>query len=350
MRQLFRFVLIMGTAVFLDCSQVDQLKNVALSDINAGCFNAAIDKYEKLIRIENDKPIHFNNLGWAYLKNENLKQADNFLNQALALNPDTRLLSMINVNLRLTRAFQISSDLLTKADYKTALDTLLIITSKYHIKEIGYKYLALCYEGSEQPEPARENWEQIISLYINSDVRNHYYLLARGKMISIAGERILEGDFEDALDIFRLLLTVEKENQALWNSLAFVLFRSEKWKKAIKILEAAETKASSGIVKDSIKTNLFMVTTFLAGDYSLQEKDFESALVEFEKVTTRYEVTDMGLKYLALCYEGLNRHDLANKCWQKIIDMYEGVDFINNYKKTKYENQYYQLAIKKLSK
>lgn len=348
MRHTVGLSILISLAIFFNCSKEQRLKDAALSDVHAGRFDAAIKKYQTILEIDNDSPLNLNNFGWIYLKNDNLEDAKKFLIRALSLTSKPQLRSMIKVNLRLTTAFQNCRDLIEKKQYQSALDTLLAINRAYQTNEMGYKYLALCYEGLEQPKQARANWEEIIEIYVNTDVRNHFYLLAKAKMIDIAHERIHEGDYEDAIDIFHLLLTVEPDSAATLNSLGWVLFRNEEWKKAKKILEKARGKALSKVVEDSIETNHFMVMTFLAGEYSLRKKNFKSALIEFEKVTKRYGLTDMSLKYLGLCYEELEKPDLARQCWQKIIEMYEGLDFKNVYKESEYENKYYELAMEKL--
>ena len=350
MRQTIGLTLIISVTVLISCGRIEGLKDAALSDIQAGRFDAAIEKYRIILQSEHDNLSNLNNLGWIYFKSDSLDRAEKLLKQALSLSTDDQLHSMIDVNLRLTTAFKNCKALLAKGNYQLALDTLLTLTRSYQTNELGNKYLALCYEGLNQPKLARENWEKIVNRYVRSDVRNHYYLLAKDKMMGIGVERIQQGDFADAIEIFRLLLTVEPDSAATLNSLGWALFRNEEWKAAKDILENTHEKATSRVVKDSIETNLFMVTTFLAGEYSLSEEDFQSALTEFQKVTERYERTDMDLKYLALCYEGLEQNELAQQCWQKIIDMYKDIDFQNVYKESEYENKYYELAKERLSK
>ncbi|MBN1348629.1 tetratricopeptide repeat protein [candidate division KSB1 bacterium] len=348
MKQKFLFCLIGIIAAIASCSQVAQLKNDAIDAIMAGRFADAIQTYKAIWQIDKNNPENLNNLGWAYLRNEGLEVAEHTFEKALGLAPREQLDTMIRTNLSLTRDFLKFKALLQNNQCRAALDTLKHVTANFQLKEIAYKYLARCYECLGEPDSARANWEEIVKLYVNSDVRNHYYFLAKEKMLTIASERIDAGDFKDALGIYEMLLSVEKADPALQNSLAWALFRTEEWKEAKRILEKASTIALSKAVEDSIETNLFMVMTFLSGEYSLREKDYEAALVEFEKVTARYASTDIGLKYLALCYEGAGKKDKARMCWQRILKMYQNMDFYNSYKDEKYVNEYVMLANKKL--
>ena len=350
MNHRFSLSIILCIALVVSCGYENRLQNDALERIHEGQFTVAIEHYIELVAKDGDNPVLLNNLGWSYFKNNKLKQAVIHFNQALALPASDNFRSRVRLNLNMTRAFQHSHELMLQKSFQAALDTLNRIADSFQTKEIGNEYIALCHEGLGESVKAREYWEKTIDYYVDSAVRNHFYYLAKEKMIGIANNRIACGDLNDALAIFQLLLSVEPDNPALKNYMAWAMFRNEEWRKAEKLLGHALEITKSKAIRDSIETNLFMVTTFLAGDYSLDRKEYNAALTEFEKVTKRYKPTDMSLKYLALCYEGQKRTDLAYQCWKQIIDMYENQEFLNEYSGEPYENKYYNLAVQKLDK
>ena len=153
------------------------------------------------------------------------------------------------------------------------------------------------------------------------------------------------GNIEDitlrAIRILKEILTIEKENPHYLNNLGWALFRNENFDEAMVVLEKAKAKCKSKILIDSIKTNLFMVSTFQKGKELLQGKNYDVAVIEFEKVTSKYNTKELELKYFALCCEGMGKYDEANEKWEKIVDMNEGSET---------PNKFYLLATEKLSK
>ncbi|GAG10929.1 unnamed protein product, partial [marine sediment metagenome] len=135
--------------------------------------------------------------------------------------------------------------------------------------------------------------------------------------------------------------TIEKENPHFLNNLGWTLFRNENFDEAMDVLGKAKAKCKSKILMDSIKINLFMVSTFQKGKELLQEKNYDEAMIEFEKVTTEYNIKELELKYFALCCEGMGKYDEANEKWEKIVEMHEGSET---------PNKFYLLATEKLSK
>ena len=46
--------------------------------------------------------------------------------------------------------------------------------------------------------------------------------------------------------------------------------------------------------------------------------NYKKAITEFEKVSAEYDTNEMEKKYLALCYEGMGKTDLAKDLWTEI--------------------------------
>jgi tetratricopeptide (TPR) repeat protein len=182
-------------------------------------------------------------------------------------------------------------------------------------------------------------WQKIVSLYAGSPIRNHFYLLAREKLNQHANQTILAGNYPEAIRVFALISDVEKKSASQLNYLAYASFRNDELLAAQRQLEKAKNLTQIKSERDSIETNLFMVTTFLAGEYSLRQENFQEALIEFQKVTKRYPETDIGLYYQGLCFDGLRDKKTADEIWQRIAYMHEGKIF---------KNKYYLSAISKL--
>lgn len=153
-------------------------------------------------------------------------------------------------------------------------------------------------------------------------------------------QEIESGNYEEAIRILKEILTIEKENPRYLNNLGWALFRNEDFDEAKVVLEKAKAKCKSKVLRDSIKINLDMVSTFQRGKKLLQEKKYDEAVIEFEKVTSKYNTKELELKYFALCYEGMGKYEEANEKWEKIVDMHEGSET---------PNKFYLLATEKLS-
>jgi tetratricopeptide (TPR) repeat protein len=148
------------------------------------------------------------------------------------------------------------------------------------------------------------------------------------------------GNYEEAIKLLKEILTIDKGNPRYLNNLGWTLFRNDNFDEALVTLQKAKASCKSKSLMRTIKTNLFMVSTFQKGKELLHEKNYNEAVTEFEKVTSRYNTKELELKYLALCYEGMGKHDEANERWEKIVEMYEN---------TETPNKFYLLATEKLS-
>ncbi|NIM16847.1 MAG: tetratricopeptide repeat protein [Candidatus Aminicenantes bacterium] len=148
------------------------------------------------------------------------------------------------------------------------------------------------------------------------------------------------GNYEEAIKLLKKILTIDKENPRYLNNLGWTLFRNDNFDEAMVTLQKAKTTCKSKTLMKAIETNLFMVSTFQKGKELIQEKKYDEAVTEFEKVTSKYNTKELELKYLALCYEGMGKYDEANERWEKIVEMYEG---------TETPNKFYLLATEKLS-
>lgn len=148
------------------------------------------------------------------------------------------------------------------------------------------------------------------------------------------------GNYEEAIKLLKEILTIDEGNSRYLNNLGWTLFRNDNFDEAMVALQKAKAACKSKSLMSAIETNLFMVSTFRKGKELLQEKNYDEAVTEFEKVTSKYNTKELELKYLALCFEGMGKHDEANERWGKIVEMYEG---------TENPNKFYLLATEKLS-
>jgi|GEM_PF-1671282 len=335
----YNIIIILLFCLSLVCSNIGSKLNQAMELTKNGDFDAAVAIYREVVSIEADNALILNNYGWTLFKADSLDQAKMILEAALQANPGRQIKSFIENNQVMVQKFLTGQKLLKSGNPKEAMLEFKEITDKNKVKDIGYKYLALGYEALEKWDEAKHNWEEIITLYENSSVRNHFYQLARKKMDDYAQAAIKIGNYEEAIRIYRIITTVEKNLAGSFNTLGYFLFLNDDLKEAKEVLEKAQKLDRAHVIQDSIETNLFMVTTFLAGEYSLRKENYQSALNEFLKVTERYPETDVGLKYLALSYEGLDEKKKADELLQRIAYLHEG----NSYK-----NKYYHFAIAKL--
>jgi tetratricopeptide (TPR) repeat protein len=323
----------------LSCSQIEQKLNLAITQAQRGDFEKSIGNYQEIINLKPDDPFILNNYGWTLFKSDSLKTAKTILSKSLSITRSSLLKKTIETNLLMVNAFLDAQKKYEQHKIEDALIKFQMITKQFNLKDLGYKYLALSYDAMNQRENAKIYWQKIISLYASSPIRNHFYLLAQKKLNSMSDEAIKAGNYPEAIQIFRLISDVEKKSALQLNYLAYAYFRNDELLVAQRHLEKAKKLAHTKSERDSIETNLFIVTTFLAGEYSLRQDNFREALTEFLKVTERYPETDIGLYYLGLCYEGLKDKKTTDGIWQRIAYLHEGKSF---------KNKYYFVSISKL--
>lgn len=334
------FVLVILLLLTLNsCWNANSQLNKAMIFAQQGKFEAAFGLYQQLLRTNAEDPILLNNYGWTLFKADSLEQAEKTLRTAVDLAQNSQQKKMIETNLFMVDNFLSGKWHLKHNNIQEAIRFFQQVTNEYDVKEIGFQYLALCYEALGDFHSAKRNWEKIVAFNAASASRNQYYRLARKKLDSLARKSIESGNYKEAIRIYQQIVAVERDGARGYNNLGWALFLNDELKEAKEILERAKTLAHQKSMQDSINTHLFMVTTFLAGEYSLRQGDYEAALTEFEKVTKRYPETDVGLKYVALCYEGLDEKKKAEQIWQHLAYLYEG---------NAYHNKYYELAISKL--
>lgn len=321
------------------CSKFNGQLGKAIENAQSGNFRDALAIYSVLLDKNGEIPLVLNNYGWTLFKTDSLEKAKTVLMKAETLAQSGQLKKLIQTNLSMVRPFLIGKRLLEHGSAADAMPYFHQVTDSFQVHEIGFQYLALCHEALGNEEEAKANWEKIVEIYDNSKVRNHYYLLARKKLRQLGSQAIENGNYVEAIRIFEIIKNAEKDSACSLNYLGWALFRNDELNDAQEVLENAKILAVSKVVQDTIETNLFMVTTFLAGEYSLRKKNYESAIKEFEKVTLRYPESDIGLKYLALCYEGLGDKKTADELWQRVAILNEGHE---------YKNKYYQIAMQKL--
>ena len=153
-------------------------------------------------------------------------------------------------------------------------------------------------------------------------------------------EEVSQGNYDEAIKTWNKILSIKKDKPLYLNNLGWVLFRNDNLEEAKTTLEKAKLKCNNKRLMNSININLFMVTAFIKGKKFLQEKNYEKAITEFEKVSAEYDTNEMEKKYLALCYEGMGKTDLAKDLWTEIIESYENSDI---------KNKFYLLAQEKTS-
>lgn len=321
------------------CSQIEQKLNQAITQAQQGDFEKSICNYQEIINLKPDDPFILNNYGWTLFKSDSLNAAKMILTKSLSITRSSILKKTIETNLFMVNAFLDAQKKYEQHKIDEALSKFQMITKQYNLKDLGYKYLALSYDAINQRGNAKICWQKIISLYSGSPIRNHFYLLAQKKLNNMGSEAINAGNYPEAIQIFRLISDVEKKSALQLNYLAYASFRNDELLVALRQLEKAKKLAYIKSERDSIETNLFIVMTFLAGEYSLRQENFREALTEFLKVTERYPETDIGLYYEGLCYEGLKDKKTTDGIWQRIAYLYEGKSL---------KNKYYLAAISKL--
>ena len=151
------------------------------------------------------------------------------------------------------------------------------------------------------------------------------------KLSSRAIEESNTGNYEGAIKIWNEILDLKKDNPTYLNNLGWVLFRNDNLQEAKATLEKAKLKCNNKQLKKSIEVNIFMVETYMNGKKLLQEKAYDKALEFFKKISSKYDTNEMEKKYLALCYEGMGKIDMAKEQWMKIIESYQSSDVQNKF-------------------
>ncbi len=339
MKRIILLFLIAFFGFLLACGQIEQTLNQAIKQAQQGDFAKALQNYRKIIAGKPHDPFFLNNYGWTLFKSDSLNTAKTILTKSLANTKSSNLRKNIETNLFLVNSFLEAQKKFEQNKIEDALVKFQTVTRQYNLRDVGFKHLALSYEAIPNQEEAKNYWQKIVSLYSGSPVRNHFYLLAREKLNKIGYETIDTGNYQEAIRIYRLISDVEKKSACQLNKLAYAFFRNDELLAAQRQLEKAKSLSQVKSECDSIETNIFIVTTFLAGEYSLRQGNYNEALTEFQKVTKRYPETDIGLYYQGLCYEGLNHKKMADEIWQRIAYLHEGKSF---------KNKYYLEAIAKL--
>lgn len=331
-------IVILLSLLLMSCWNVNRRLNEAMLLTDQGNFTAALRVYQQLTT-RDTSPMLLNNYGWTLFKADSLEQAKKVLKIALELAENRRQQKIIETNQFMVEQFLSGKWHLKQNNIQEALRFFNAVTRQYDVREIGFQYQALCYESLRDFHSARINWEKIVEITRAPTTENQYFLLARQKLNSLAEQSIQVGNYEDAIRIYRLIASAGKADPDSFNNLGWALFLNDELIEAKEVLEDARANSHHPAIRDSINTSLFMVITFLAGEYSLRQGEFTAALSDFEKVTQRFPETDVGLKYTALCYEGLNENARAEQIWQRLAYLYEG---------NAYHNKYYHLAISKL--
>jgi len=181
MNTVSKMILLIFLLILLGCSETDKLHNQALTENNKGNYEEAIKIWNEILTIEHDNPLYLNDLGWTLFRNDNFEQAKAALEKAKDNCDDKSLMKSIETNLEMVVAFQSGKELLEAGNYDAALIEFEKALAKYSTKDVGMKYLGLCYEGMEKYDEAKEQWEKVINIYKNSNVSNKFYILAQEK-------------------------------------------------------------------------------------------------------------------------------------------------------------------------
>ena len=152
--------------------------------------------------------------------------------------------------------------------------------------------------------------------------------------------KVSEGNYEEAIEIWKEILSHDGNNPSYLNDIGWVFFRNDELEKSRATLISAKSKSKSKLLIKSIETNLDMVEKFLEGKTLLQNEDYEKALSIFTEVSSEFDTKEMEKKYIALCYEGMGKTEMAKEQWTTIIELYENSDV---------KNKFYELAQEKLS-
>lgn len=339
MKLLMKIVTLFFLVFCASCSTMEGQIDQAISLAGKGNFKAALNIYQQALEKDPANPLILNNYGWTLFHADSLTAARSILQDAISHDQQARYLKRIETNLFMVDSFLAGKKYLARGDAQEALVNFQKVTDKMQVHAIGFQYLGLCYEALDDCDAAQENWEKIVSLYAGSPAKNNFYQTARSKLKKMAGIATKNGNYEKAIYLLGRLVEAEKDSAARLNDLGQAHFLNDDLIEAKEILEQAGNLYCKKDTQDSIETHLFIVTTFLAGEYSLRKEQYKSALAEFQKVTERYPETDIGLKYLALCYEGLNEKKKSDELFQRIAYRNEG---------NKLKNKYFKFAISKL--
>jgi len=168
--------------ILLGCGEVGKWHSNALKEASRGNYEGAIKIWNEILDIEKDNPLYLNNLGWTLFRNDNFEEAKATLEKAESKCESKNLRQSIESNLFMVLTFQDGKRLLQNGNYTEAIAEFEKVAFKYNTKELELKYFALCYEGLEKYDEAKEEWEKIIDMHQESNIRNKFYLLAKEKL------------------------------------------------------------------------------------------------------------------------------------------------------------------------
>lgn len=140
-----------------------------------------------------------------------------------------------------------------------------------------------------------------------------------------------KGNYSKAIDLWNKILETEKDNPLYLNNLAWTLFMNDNIEKAKTTLEKAKQMNPKKFLIKSINKNLEMFNDFSKVMKLFNEKNYNEAITNFEELVLNYNIEDLGLKYLALCHEGIGKEEIAQEKWKKIVDKYKGTDIKNSF-------------------
>ncbi|KAM9764830.1 BBSome complex member BBS4 [Menidia menidia] len=202
----------------LNPTSADNLKQVARSLFLLGKHKAAIEFYHEAARLNNKDWEISHNLGMSYFFIKDLKSAEEHLNTALQINKHDKTFMMLGkVHLQAGETDK-AIEVYKKAVEFSPENTELLATLGLLFLQLGKYQKAFEHLGNA----------------LTFDPNNYKAILAAGSMMQT------HGDFDVALNKYRVAASAVPESPPLWNNIGMCFFGKKKYVAAISCLKRAQ--------------------------------------------------------------------------------------------------------------
>ncbi|XP_041638709.1 Bardet-Biedl syndrome 4 protein [Cheilinus undulatus] len=205
------------SCAILNPSSADNLKQVARSLFLLGKHKAAIEFYHEAAKLnENDWEIS-HNLGLCYFFIKDFKNAEEHLNMALQINKQDKSFMVLGKVHLLAGENDKAVEVYKKAVEFSPENTELLTTLGLLYLQLGKYQKAFVHLGNA----------------LTFDPSNYKAILAAGSMMQT------HGDFDVAMNKYRVAACAVPENPPLWNNIGMCFFGKKKYVAAISCLKRA---------------------------------------------------------------------------------------------------------------
>lgn len=179
-----RIFILLFVALFLSSCGKSKKENSAYKFHEKGEYESAIIIWEELLEVDSENAKYLNNLGWAYMQNDNLEKIEEYFVLANNKAENKNLLKSIETNRKLLNSIKDIPKLFEQNEFEKCLEIIEKLDNKTSVDDFIKSYEAKCLFEIGELEKSEKLFNEIIDKYKKKQSQNKYSIEAK-KMLDI---------------------------------------------------------------------------------------------------------------------------------------------------------------------